>query len=87
MDGKDDFILTGQLGDVMKESARAGLSLRPGAHRRSWASTRDVFEKQHPPHPRAGRRNPEGRPVGRRHDGHRHGEPAHRRSRPARTWR
>ncbi len=26
MDGKDDFILTGQLGDVMKESARAGLS-------------------------------------------------------------
>jgi len=26
MEGKDDFILTGQLGDVMKESARAGLS-------------------------------------------------------------
>jgi ATP-dependent Lon protease len=26
MDGKDEFILTGQLGDVMKESARAGLS-------------------------------------------------------------
>ncbi len=26
MDGKEDFILTGQLGDVMKESARAGLS-------------------------------------------------------------
>jgi ATP-dependent Lon protease len=26
MDGKDDFILTGQLGDVMKESARAGMS-------------------------------------------------------------
>ena len=26
MDGKDEFILTGQLGDVMKESARAGMS-------------------------------------------------------------
>jgi ATP-dependent Lon protease len=26
MDGKDEFVLTGQLGDVMKESARAGLS-------------------------------------------------------------
>jgi ATP-dependent Lon protease len=26
MEGKDDFILTGQLGDVMKESARAGMS-------------------------------------------------------------
>jgi ATP-dependent Lon protease len=26
MEGKEDFILTGQLGDVMKESARAGLS-------------------------------------------------------------
>jgi ATP-dependent Lon protease len=26
MDGKEDFILTGQLGDVMRESARAGLS-------------------------------------------------------------
>jgi ATP-dependent Lon protease len=26
MEGKDEFILTGQLGDVMKESARAGLS-------------------------------------------------------------
>jgi len=26
MEGKEDFILTGQLGDVMRESARAGLS-------------------------------------------------------------
>jgi ATP-dependent Lon protease len=26
MEGKDEFILTGQLGDVMKESARAGMS-------------------------------------------------------------
>src|SRR4029079_8827216 len=26
MDGKDDFVLTGQLGDVMKESARIALS-------------------------------------------------------------
>ena len=39
MDGKDDFILTGQLGDVMKESARAGMSLHPGAHEGARAST------------------------------------------------
>ena len=26
MEGKEDFILTGQLGEVMRESARAGLS-------------------------------------------------------------
>ena len=49
MDGKDDFIMTGQLGSVMQESARAGLSyirarsrelgLDPGACSRSRRST------------------------------------------------
>ena len=34
MEGKEDFILTGQLGDVMKESARTALSwLRAAAPR------------------------------------------------------
>ena len=37
MEGKEDFILTGQLGEVMRESARAGLSWTR-AHARSWAS-------------------------------------------------
>ncbi len=45
MEGKDDFILTGQLGDVMKESARAGLSwIRSRAD--SLGITPETFEKQ-----------------------------------------
>jgi ATP-dependent Lon protease len=44
MEGKEDFILTGQLGDVMKESARAGLSwIR--AHAEELGITRETFEK------------------------------------------
>ncbi len=44
MEGKEDFILTGQLGDVMKESARAGLSwIR--AHADNLGIEREVFEK------------------------------------------
>jgi ATP-dependent Lon protease len=44
MEGKEDFILTGQLGDVMKESARAGLSwIR--AHAGELGINRDAFEK------------------------------------------
>ena len=45
MDGKDDFILTGQLGSVMQESARAGLSyLR--ARCRALGLDPVIFEKQ-----------------------------------------
>ncbi len=45
MDGKEDFILTGQLGEVMRESARAGLSwIR--THAAQLGITRDTFEKQ-----------------------------------------
>jgi ATP-dependent Lon protease len=45
MDGKDDFILTGQLGSVMQESARAGLSyLR--ARCRALGLDPTIFEKQ-----------------------------------------
>ncbi|HEU0235569.1 MAG TPA: endopeptidase La [Candidatus Limnocylindrales bacterium] len=44
MEGREDFILTGQLGDVMKESARAGLSwIR--AHAANLGVAREQFEK------------------------------------------
>ena len=75
MEGREDFILTGQLGDVMKESARAALSWiraqrEPPRHR-----ARGVRE-EHLPHPRAGRRDAQGRPVRRHHDGDRDGHRA-----------
>ena len=45
MDGKDEFIRTGQLGDGMKESARAGMSdIRARTRERGIDPT--VFEKQ-----------------------------------------
>jgi ATP-dependent Lon protease len=44
MDGREDFILTGQLGEVMRESARAGLSWTR-AHARDLGIDREVFEK------------------------------------------
>jgi len=45
MDGKEDFILTGQLGEVMRESARAGLSwIR--THASELGIPRETFEKQ-----------------------------------------
>jgi ATP-dependent Lon protease len=45
MDGKDDFILTGQLGEVMRESARAGLSwIR--SHADQLGISKETFEKQ-----------------------------------------
>src|SRR5688572_18177629 len=45
MEGKEDFILTGQLGEVMRESARAGLSwIR--AHAQQLGIAREVFEKK-----------------------------------------
>jgi len=44
MPGKEDFILTGQLGEVMRESARAGLSwIR--AHAAELGIEREAFEK------------------------------------------
>jgi ATP-dependent Lon protease len=44
MEGKEEFILTGQLGDVMKESARAGLSwIRANAA--NLGVGREAFEK------------------------------------------
>ena len=44
MEGKEDFILTGQLGEVMRESARAALSwIRANADR--LGIEREIFEK------------------------------------------
>jgi ATP-dependent Lon protease len=44
MDGKEDFILTGQLGEVMRESARAALSWTR-SHAASLGIAPEVFEK------------------------------------------
>jgi len=44
MEGKEDFILTGQLGDVMRESARAGLSWTR-ANATKLGIERELFEK------------------------------------------
>jgi ATP-dependent Lon protease len=44
MEGKEDFILTGQLGEVMRESARAGLSWTR-AHAGQLGIAREWFEK------------------------------------------
>ena len=86
MEGKEDFILTGQLGEVMRESARAGLSWIRAHASRARHHARDVRE-EHPPHPRAGRRDPQGRPVRRDHDGHGDRAAPSRASPSARTWR
>ena len=45
MEGKEDFILTGQLGEVMRESARAGAVVDPRATRAELGIEREVFEK------------------------------------------
>jgi len=45
MEGKEDFILTGQLGEVMRESARAGLSWTR-AHAAALGIDPKIFERQ-----------------------------------------
>ena len=68
MEGKEEFILTGQLGDVMRESARAALSwIRSNAA--ELGIEREVFEKHtlHIHVPAGG--DPQGRSVRGRHDG------------------
>ena len=66
MSGKGSLILTGQLGDVMKESARAGLSW-VRTHVEELGIAVDFEKIGHPP-ARAARRGVEGWPVGGRRD-------------------
>ena len=65
--GKGRMTITGKLGDVMKESIQAAQVLRPLA-RRVRDQAGDLRADRHP-HPRAGGRDAQGRPVGRRRHG------------------
>ena len=71
MKGKGRLTLTGQLGDVMKESAQAALSFARTRARVVRNQGRLLREPRHP-RPRARGRDPEGRSVGGHHDGDRH---------------
>ncbi len=74
MDGPEGLTLTGQLGDVMKESAEIALSLRALPRRRTRHRSGRV-RGEAVPRARAGRRHPEGRSVRRGHHGDRAGKP------------
>ena len=85
MPGAGKLTITGQLGDVMKESAQAALSWVRG----HWAevdpeSRRGLVRRARHPHPRPRRRGAKGRPLGGRGDDRR---PLLARQRPARSQR
>ena len=85
MTGSKRLILTGKLGDVMKESAQAARQLRPLQGRRAGHRRGDLSQERHP-HPRAGRRGAQGWPVGRRDHGHGPGIAADASALSAPTW-
>ena len=67
--GNHQIILTGQLGNVMQESARAAVS-HIRAHASAFGIPRELSRRTRSPHSRPGRRDSEGRSVSGRHDGH-----------------
>ncbi len=72
MSGKGHLTLTGKLGDVMQESAQAAMSyVRSKAE--EFGIAEGLQQAHRRPRPRAGRRDPEGRAVGRHHARHRAG--------------
>ena len=82
MKGKDGLVLTGQLGDVMKESARIALSYVRG-HAEELGHRRGGLRGAGLPRPRPRGRDPQGRPERGRHDDHRAGVAALRAARQA----
>ena len=70
--GSGNLTITGQLGDVMRESAQAALTWvrATRAPARARSARRLVRQARHP-RPRPGRRRAQGRPLRRRRDGHR----------------
>ena len=69
MKGKGGLVLTGQLGDVMKESARIALSYVRG-HADELGIDEQAFDDTRVPRPRPRGRDPEGRPERGHHDDH-----------------
>ncbi len=67
--GKGKLLLTGQLGEVMKESAQAALSYCRSRNKELGVEPR-VFRQRRHPHPRAGGRHSQGRAFGRYHHDH-----------------
>ncbi len=86
MPGAGKLILTGQLGDVMKESAQAALSLVKARSQQLGIEPDAAREIGHP-HPRAGGRDAEGWPERGRGDVRGAGVAADRPARCAATWR